>query len=423
VLLTNLAQAQAQLRALCAAQPALCAEYFDRRLLDVPLYRIMPRDPLPPMITPLWKKDDARNTTGLKLADAIQAVRWCVVAATPGRIYGAITERWKTLFGHEFADCLILDEASQMNLPEACMAALPLRDDGQLIVVGDHRQMPPIVKHAWDGEPRRTFKAFRAYESLFTWLLALDVPMIKFAESFRLHAEMAEFLRREIYAQDGIDYHSNRRATLPAFPHADPFVAAALTPAYPLVVVVHDEERSQQRNLFERDLIAPILTALADATTYDLGPEEGLGVVVPHRAQRAELQARVPALTLKDAATGAILRSAVDTVERFQGDERAAILVSATESDRDYLLTTGDFLLDPRRLTVALSRAKEKMILVASRSVFELFSADEETFANAQLWKGLLRHTCTVPLWSGERGGHSVTVWGNATTGDGSVRD
>ena len=36
-----------------------------------------------------------------------------------------------------------------MNLPEAVMAALPLTPDGQLIVVGDHRQMPPIVKHDW----------------------------------------------------------------------------------------------------------------------------------------------------------------------------------------------------------------------------------------------------------------------------------
>jgi hypothetical protein len=53
------------------------------------------------------------------------------------------------------------------------------------------------------------------------------------------------------------------------------------------------------------------------------------------------------------------------------------------------------------------------MILVASRSVFELFSPDEETFANARLWKDLLRRTCTIPLWSGVRDGHEVSVWGN----------
>jgi hypothetical protein len=105
--------------------------------------------------------------------------------------------------------------------------------------------------------------------------------------------------------------------------------------------------------------------------------------------------------------------TAVDTVERFQGGERIAILIGATESDRDYVLANGEFLLDPRRLTVAMSRAKRKLVLVASRSVFEVFSADEETFAHAQLWKNLLRHTCTERVWSGQRGEHTVTVWGN----------
>ena len=430
VLLDTVARVGATLRALHERAPAICARYFDPRLLDLPLLRVRPRGAVPPGVVALWGKEDAGKVPGsARMADAIVAARWCVVASPPGRTYNVLRERWPigtlAIFGRDLCDCLVLDEASQLNLPEACMAALPLKGDGQLIVVGDHRQMPPIVRHAWGGEPRRTFKAFRAYESLFAWLLALDVPMIKFAESFRLHADMAEFLRREVYARDGIPYHSARRATLPAFAHADPFVAATLTPAHPLVVVVHDEERSQRRNPFERDLIAPILAALADATTYALGPEEGLGVVVPHRAQRAELQARVPTLTRRDGATGAIVRSAVDTVERFQGGERDAILVGATESDRAYLLTTGDFLLDPRRLTVALSRAKEKLILVASRAVFEVFSADEETFANAQLWKNLLRHTCTVPLWQGERDGHNVSVWGNATAAaviDGEAR-
>jgi len=175
-------------------------------------------------------------------------------------------------------------------------------------------------------------------------------------------------------------------------------------------------DRTTIRELFEaayqRLYSRAILAALA-APPYALDAEHGLGVVVPHRAQRAALQQNVPSLNLVDALTGRTLRSAVDTVERFQGDERVAILVSATESDPQYLLVSGDFLLDPRRLTVALSRAKRKMILVASRSVFSVFSADEETFANAQLWKNLLRATCTQLLWDGEHSGKRVEVWGN----------
>jgi hypothetical protein len=53
------------------------------------------------------------------------------------------------------------------------------------------------------------------------------------------------------------------------------------------------------------------------------------------------------------------------------------------------------------------------MILVASRSIFSLFSTDEETYINALLWKNLLR-TCSTPLWEGERGGKRVAVWGGS---------
>jgi superfamily I DNA and/or RNA helicase len=299
-----------------------------------------------------------------------------------------------------------------MNLPEAVMAALPLKADGQVIVVGDHRQMPPIVHHDWDREYRRTFRQYEVYTSLFDTLRQHNPPMIQFAESFRLHATMADFLREEIYRHDGIHYFSRKRDLLPAKTAADEFVAAVLRPEYPLVVVVHDEAGSQVRNPFEQALIEPVIRLLADQSGYALDADEGLGIVVPHRAQRAALQQAFPALCVIDASTGLPARSAIDTVERFQGGERTVILVSATESDRAYLLMSSEFLLDPRRLTVALSRAKRKMVLVASRSVFSLFSPDEDVFANAQLWKNLLVRTCTSKLWMGEREGQRIEVWG-----------
>ena len=78
-------------------------------------------------------------------------------------------------------------------------------------------------------------------------------------------------------------------------------------------------------------------------------------VVVPHRAQRADMQTAFPELRVLDPETGSVLLSAVDTVERFQGGERTAVIYSATESDRDYLLAAGKFLYDPNRLTVFIA--------------------------------------------------------------------
>jgi hypothetical protein len=413
VLLTNVLDVQNKLRELQKADPKLFGKHFDARLLDVPLYRVAPKDQPPAGVIALGKdaeKEDDEDSN----ADVIDEHEWAVVGITPGGTYGMLKKKWpKNVFGHEICDLLVLDEASQMSLPEAIMAALPLKAEAPLIVVGDHRQMPPIVKHDWESEARRTFRQYQVYESLFDTLRAQKPPMIRFAESFRLHAAMAEFLRQEVYRHDGIAYHSKKRDRLPTHAVADDLATAVLLPDYPLVVVAHDEAESQLRNAFEQALIEPVLRALADPKKYGLDAVDGLGIVVPHRAQRAALQQSFPELCIMNAVTGMAVRSAIDTVERFQGGERTVILVSATESDRAYLLASAGFLLDPRRLTVALSRAKRKMILVASRSIFSLFSPDEETFINALMWKNLLLRTCSTLLWDGTRQGKKVEVWGS----------
>ena len=405
VLLANVLVARRSLASMRDSHPALFAVHFDARILDVPLYRLQPRGDPPPGVEALRVGDDEPRAP----MDALAAMPYAVVASSPGGVYRAANQGAGKLFTHEVFDLLVLDEASQLSLPESIMAALPLKADGQIVVVGDHRQMAPIVKHDWENETRRTFQEYAVYRSLFDTVQRAGARMIQFEQSFRLDRNMAEFLRRSVYSQDNLNFHSSRDGRMRATTHGDDFVRAVLDPAYPLVVVVHDEAQSQLRNDFERDLTAPLLAALHEAG-YRVS--DGFGLVVPHRAQRANLQE-----ALRRALPGAEdpneVARAVDTVERFQGGERDAIIVSATESDPAYLLAAGAFLYDPRRLTVAISRARDKMILVASRSVFDLFSPDEETFANARLWKDLLYRTCTVPLWKGEMVGQGVEVWGN----------
>jgi hypothetical protein len=53
--------------------------------------------------------------------------------------------------------------------------------------------------------------------------------------------------------------------------------------------------------------------------------------------------------------------------------------------------------------------------------VFSVFTTDEEVFANTQIWKNLLRRTCTEQLWAGERDGQRVEVWRRSVQHKGSA--
>src|SRR5690606_24072959 len=87
VLLKNIAQVQARLRDVQSSRPEIFAAFFDARLLDVPLFRYRPKGDLPDGVASLRRKEDLPPGTS-RAAETILAHEWCVVAATPGGIYG-----------------------------------------------------------------------------------------------------------------------------------------------------------------------------------------------------------------------------------------------------------------------------------------------------------------------------------------------
>jgi hypothetical protein len=181
-----------------------------------------------------------------------------------------------------------------------------------------------------------------------------------------------------------------------------------LDPGHAVVVVEHGDATSSRCNPVELELMTPLLAAC----TQHLGLDgaTGLGVVVPHRAQRALLRARFPQL----AASGAI-----DTVERFQGGEREVVVVSATASDPEFILHEAEFLLNPNRLTVALSRPRRKLIVLAATTLLRLLTADPDLFEQAGLWKRLRYTFADTLLWRGRRAGTTVQVYGCGPSPDG----
>lgn len=305
-----------------------------------------------------------------------------IFGATSGGIYNLMkysSSSGKTVeWNRKVFDLLVIDEASQMSVPEGVLAGAFLKSDGQVIVVGDHRQMPPITSHAWKDEQKRTITTSRPYLSLFEFLAESGFPRVALDESFRLHEDLASFLSDNVYSKDGIRLFSKRRELIPALPKLDDYIGAVLSPEHPIVVIEHGEMSSQQFNTVELELTRPLIDACVSYLSLD--GKNGIGVVVPHRAQKALLCQQFPDLARANS---------IDTVERFQGDERDVIIVSATASDPDYVRSEASFLLNLNRLNVAISRPRKKLIVVASKSVIDLLTSDLDVFDNSVIWKRL----------------------------------
>jgi superfamily I DNA and/or RNA helicase len=360
----------------------------------VPVYRYEPDDEKPPSGARLVQTK-SRDSHLRQICAEPQVV----VGGTTNAIGKLATKAWKD--GTPPWDLLIVDEASQMSLPEFLTAGVGLKSDGRIIVVGDHRQMPPIIKADWEEGDSVVVDPYAAYRSVFDTIRFSPQPKveIKFSESFRIHRDVAEYLRREVYQFDRIDFFSDKEPAFTASSDVS-FAQAVLQSPQPLILITHDERDSQQRNDLEQTLTETILGAI-----HRLDERPNLGVVVPHRAQRASLRKRLLELTGDED-----LADSVDTIERFQGNERDIIVYSATESDPAYLRDTGTFLFAPRRLTVAISRATHKLIVIASESVFDYLPTDEESLENSAIWRNLRAYACPDIAWQGIVDGHHVTV-------------
>lgn len=395
------------LRSVAARRRELCAAFpGDERLKHLNALRIVKAarsrdESMPEGVEALPIYGDYAQTAAMQWLALIQQP-FLVVGGTPGGLYSLIQKGAGELdWTREYFDLVVVDEASQMGVAEALTSAAFLRSDGQFIAVGDHRQMPPILQHAWDEESRRDLRKSRPHLSIFEYLKALEFPQAPLDESFRIPAEIAEFLRRHVYSADGINFRSLHRRRLgfdrDANPDVEEWAAAALAPEHPMILIEHEEEGSQQSNVYEAELAARLAELAMERLGLDA--ETGIGIVAPHRAQRALLSSRIPALA-----------GAIDTVERFQGGEREMILVSATVSDREYAQAESTFLLDPRRLTVAISRPRRKLIVIAGRTVFDLMADDVDEYERSSLWKRLYHEARGNVLWEGKVGGFGLRV-------------
>ena len=285
------------------------------------------------------------------------ARRWSPPPPRPGRRSATMTPGEALTF-----DLAIMDEATQLTTP-ALLGALRLAR--RFILAGDERQLPPLVMSAEAG-------AAGLGRPLFTDLLERwgEAASVALRRQYRMSPAICGFPSETFYGGALVTEGAARTATLalrldPASP-----LAPILDPARPLALLdipplasERPGKVSQAQALAARKLIRELLAG-------GVAPER-IGVIAPWRAHVAAIRQEIQALRASGGEGAAAVM--VDTVDRFQGAEREVILLSLGGAPiaPEWGGRGADFLADPRRLNVALTRAQRKLIVLGDRRELE----------------------------------------------------
>ena len=292
-----------------------------------------------------------------------------VVGATP------FAARSRRLRGVEF-DAVIVDESSQVTLPLAVMAMLAA---DVYIFIGDHKQLPPVVMTLSPEDA--------PLASVFGRLAGFGFSTM-LETTYRMNNELTQWPGDAFYSGklQAAKQNAQRRLALPQRTHD---YAEVIDPEKPMVLIEMDHCTSQRYSDEEATLAAGLLVALKRA---GLSLDQ-VAVVVPFRRQarriRMFLKARhaIQSQDLSDCI--------IDTVERMQGQEREVVIVSMTASEPGYLAMLLGFLLQPQRLNVAVTRARSKLIILASEQITQAEPYDPDKTELVDLWRSL-RAECEV---------------------------
>jgi hypothetical protein len=313
-------------------------------------------------------------------------------------------------------DLVLIDESSQADMTTAVGPLSLLKPQFQLVVAGDHLQMPPVVR----CDP--PLGAEYLIGSLQTYLIErFRLQAAPLLENYRSNSDIVAYTRRLGYPQELNAANPDTRSKLVRpIEESLPSVAAmglpssdgwskALDPSHPMVAITYRDGRAGQANEFEADCVASLVWLLRQSSSRTLdgqgdsdhGPwddesfwKKGVGVVTPHRAQRAQVIRSL--LRSFPASNPDLIEEAVDTVERFQGGERHTILISFGVGDPDVIRGEERFLMQLERTNVAISRAMGKCILFLSDEVANHIPDDRRAAASAHALRGVVDEWCLV---------------------------
>lgn len=250
-------------------------------------------------------------------------------------------------------DTLIIDEAGQCLEPLAwCIFPMARK----YVLAGDHLQLPPTVL------------SDKAFKLGFNRSI-LEVCFRKFKETFLLDTQ---YRMRKSIAQFSNDYFYDGKLQTPSelSDLSEHFIF------YDTAGAGCEEEQGKNGNSLmnpgEMDVVIQLINL------YSMNPEK-TAVISPYSGQVLLADESLPKATR------------VSTIDSFQGQEMENVIISLVRSNDEGEI---GFLKDHRRMNVAMTRAKEKLIVVGDSSTLakdpyfsKLIDYAEKTNAYKSVWE------------------------------------
>ena len=235
-------------------------------------------------------------------------------------------------------DVAVIDEASQATIPSVL---IPIAKAHRFILAGDHKQLPPTIISDRAGALSKTLfeELIRIYpfkSQLLDIQYRMNSLLMKFPnEEFYNNGLKSDSSVDDIKIRDILDSHQDEEALL--------FIDTS-------DIADNRERHLKDSKSIVNEIEAEIAIRIADDYLSDGVNESDIGIISPYADQVKIIQENT--------------EIEVKTVDGFQGREKEIIIISTVRSNDNGNI---GFLSDLRRLNVAITRAKRKLIIIGNK--------------------------------------------------------
>ncbi|MCG8699572.1 MAG: AAA domain-containing protein [Bacteroidales bacterium] len=242
---------------------------------------------------------------------------------------------------------VFIDEAAQGLEPATW---LPIMKADRVIFAGDHCQLPPTIK-SYDA-------AKGGLEiTLFEKSIQRNSANVMLTEQYRMHNDIMQFSSKQFYHNELKAHPSVKDQTIVP----EDLVVEFIDTAGCGFAEESDPETKSSLNKEEMSLLFKHLTQYLESITT-LKMEDNLqdiGVISPYKAQVSLMQETFESVEL--VTEDLKQKIAINTIDSFQGQERDIIYISLVRSNEKGEI---GFLKDTRRMNVAMTRARKKLVII-----------------------------------------------------------